>query len=80
MPEEHPDAIAEARRLGALQFQVSGSNWHWAMDFPTELIANDFVQWLNAHGYEHRGAYRPWNGRLWSVRYRNSENVIALAS
>jgi len=80
MPEEHPDAVAEARRLGALQFEVSGSNWHWAMDFPTELTAEDFVQWLGAHGYEHRGAYRPWKGRLWSARYRDSANVATLAS
>ena len=80
MPEEHPDAVAEARRLGALQFDASGSNWHWAIDFPTELTANDFIEWLDAHGYERRGAYRPWKGRLWSVRYRDNANVIALVS
>jgi hypothetical protein len=79
MPEEYPDAAAEARELGALAFENSG-NWHWAMDFPTELAANDFIEWLDAHGYEHRRAYRPWKGRLWSVRYRNSSaNAMAPA-
>lgn len=63
-------AEAKARELGAVDV-VGGINWTWANEFPDHAKSMQFIQWLEANGYEHRGSYP--NGApdySWSVRYR----------
>lgn len=45
----------------------SGMCWSWAEGF-TRDQAYDFLKWLEANRYEHRGVYRL--GGDYSVRYR----------
>lgn len=59
-----------ARSLGCTEFKTL-IDWHWIEDFPTENLALGFVDWLELHGWEHRGVYSnfPIDGKF-SVRYR----------
>jgi hypothetical protein len=50
-----PSAIKKAEELGAT---ISGGiNWDWATGFPSPEVAKEFIAWLDANNYEHRGYY-----------------------
>ena len=52
----HPaHAKVKAREMGATVEE--GINWTWAKDFPSPEVAQEFLQFLNDCGYEHRGYY-----------------------
>jgi len=75
MAHQHDDAVAKAKELGATGFR-EGINWNWCSNFPTEEAADEFVEWLDSKGYEHRGVYPPDKGTLWSVRYRSDSDIV----
>jgi hypothetical protein len=65
-------AFAKAVALGA---EISGGiNWDWAVGFPTREAGEEFIKWLEANRYEHRGIYTDTsNGELLdtvSIRFR----------
>ena len=43
-------------------------NWSWAK-FPTREPADEFVAWLDANDYDHRGVYSLETGEF-AIRYR----------
>lgn len=57
-------AEVKAMELGAKKISY-GINWTWAEDFDTQDEAQDFVEWLDEKGYDHRGVYDGF-----SVRFR----------
>ena len=46
----------------------SGINWNWFVGFPSLETAEQFVAFLDAHGFEHRGIYSM--NETWDVRFR----------
>jgi len=57
----------KAEELGAVC--RSGINWTWADGF-TRDKAEEFIRWLEANGYEHRGIYPEQGCNLCRVRFR----------
>ncbi len=49
------DAESKARELGATVEGVI--DWTWAKGFPTPEAGQQFVQWLEENGFDHRGYY-----------------------
>ncbi len=52
----HADAEAKAKELGAKEVMWV-INWCWAKDFRRADGGREFVRWLDANGFEHRGYY-----------------------
>lgn len=50
-----PSAHEKAKELGATI--DGGINWDWAISFPSREVGEEFVKWLEANNYEHRGVY-----------------------
>lgn len=70
MPKGKFKAVVDkAKELGCLNPCDSRINWIWANGFPTVQAATEFVEWLEANDYEHRGVYPNGKGGA-DVRYR----------
>lgn len=67
----------KAVQLGCKFPHNVGINWTFAEGFPSEEKAMEFVEWLEANGYEHRGFYAGTQGGLNSVRYRRVKGRCA---
>lgn len=50
-------ASKKAAELGAEKPNARALNGQWAIDFPTQEAAKEFVKWLNENELEHRGIY-----------------------
>ena len=62
-------AETKAKELGATRPYVRGIAWVWSTGFPTEAKAKEFVAWLEANCYEHRGVYKV-DSLGYNVRWR----------
>lgn len=62
-------AMDKAVELGAT-IREGGISWIWADGFPSLLKAQEFVDWLDANEFEHRGVYEGNNTPLCDVRFR----------
>jgi hypothetical protein len=43
---------------GTAKIQPMGINWTWVTGFASREDAQKFIDWLDEHGYEHRGIYQ----------------------
>jgi hypothetical protein len=50
----YDDAAAKAHALGAKRVEQF-IDWTWAFDFPTPAAGQEFVAWLEANSFDHRG-------------------------
>jgi hypothetical protein len=63
-------ADEKAKELGAVVAKQWLINWAWSYGFPSKEKAIEFVGWLDANGYEHRGIYDGRDHGGFDVRWR----------
>lgn len=63
-------ATDKAEELGATAIE-GGINWTWAKGLEKSK-AEEFLKWLDANGYEHRGMYGTEDVNIFDVRYRRA--------
>jgi hypothetical protein len=50
------NAQAEAAKYPGVA-TIGGINWTWSSGFIRREDAEQFIKWLDTHGFEHRGIY-----------------------